>query len=107
MNSHKLIVDPKVIQEDYKAIQEYPGERAQHYSLFYQMTRITRDKGALAQDDRLDALSIAVNYWVEKMAQDAQVMQQRHREQLLEEELRKFMEAAGGSPSKGLRWVRV
>jgi len=107
MNSHKLIVDPKVIQEDYRAIQEYPGERAQHYSLFYQMTRITRDKGALTQDDRLDALAIAVGYWTEKMAQDAEVQAQRRREELLELELRKFLEAAGGSVPGGPRWVRV
>lgn len=109
MNAHKLIVDPKVIQEDYKTIQEYPGESAQQYSLFYQMTRITRDKGALRHDDRLDALSIAVGYWTEKMAQDAERRQQEHRQQLLEVELKKFVENATGYPAthKGLCWVNV
>jgi hypothetical protein len=34
------------------------------------MTRLTRDRGALQHDDRLDALAIAVGYWVESMARD-------------------------------------
>ena len=36
----------------------------------YQLTRITRDKGALAQDDRLDALAMAVTYFAASMATD-------------------------------------
>jgi hypothetical protein len=35
------------------------------------MTRITRQRGALKHDDRLDALAIAVAYWVESMGMDA------------------------------------
>lgn len=33
--------------------------------MFYQMTRITKERGALKHDDRLDALAMAVAYWVE------------------------------------------
>ena len=33
-----------------------------------QLTRITRDKGALAKDDRLDALAMAVAYWAKALS---------------------------------------
>jgi hypothetical protein len=41
----------------------------QRYQLFFQMTRITRDKGALAKDDRIEALAMAVGYWAERLLQ--------------------------------------
>ena len=34
------------------------------------MTRLTRDKGSLQYDDRLDVLAMGVKYWWEQMAQD-------------------------------------
>ena len=64
MSTHRLIVDQKVIQRDFETAKDVK------YSLFYQMTRLTRDRGALIHDDRLDALAIAVAYWTESMARD-------------------------------------
>ena len=91
MNQHRLVFDKEVIQKDYDSIQKYPNDIAQRYSLFYQMTRITKDRGALAHDDRLDALAMAANYWVEQMATDAdELMIERHNE-LLDIELDKFL----------------
>ena len=91
MNQHRLVFDKDVIQKDYDSIQKYPNDIAQRYSLFYQMTRITKDRGALAHDDRLDALAMATAYWVEQMATDAdELMVERHNE-LLDIELDKFI----------------
>ena len=56
MNQHRLIVDKSVIKEDAESIKIYPLEHQQRYSLFYQMTRITKDRGCLSHDDRLDCL---------------------------------------------------
>jgi hypothetical protein len=91
MNQHRLVFDKEVINKDYDSIQKYPNDIAQRYSLFYQMTRITKDRGALAHDDRLDALAMATAYWVEQMATDADdLMVERHNE-LLDIELDKFI----------------
>lgn len=81
---HRLIVDTDLINEDYESASD------PRYSLFYQMTRITRDRGALQHDDRLDALAIAVAYWVEQMGQDNERQVQKHRDKLLQKELKQF-----------------
>ena len=47
----------------------------------------------MTHDDRLDAISIAVNYWTEQMAQDAEVKMRERREDLLNAELEKFKDA--------------
>lgn len=49
----------------------------------YQMTRVTAERGALSNDDRLDALAMAVAYWVEQMAQDADKRIASRREETL------------------------
>ena len=106
MNQHRLIVDPKVIEKDYQSI-EGDGETQARYRLFYQMSRITRDRGSLAQDDRLDALAIAVNYWVQAMARDTQLAHQQHKEELLQKELDKFMQSAIGRKQSNQSWLNI
>ena len=54
----------------------------------------------MAQDDRLDALAIAVAYWVEQMAQDASRKMNDRREQLLDQELRDFTDHVQASISR-------
>lgn len=70
MNQHRLVVDPKVLLRDAVPRRDVEEEMAVRYSLFYQMTRITADRGALAHDDRLDALAGLVAYWLEVFARD-------------------------------------
>lgn len=105
MNQHKLIVNKDIIEKDFKSTQHLPPEQGIKYQAFYQMTRITREKGALANDDRLDALAIAVNYWVEAMARDIDDAMQEHKEDKLQKELDKFMEHAIGAKPKAKTWI--
>lgn len=87
MGSHKLAVDEQVIYDDYNSAKSKDGTHSTVYSGFYQMTRITRDKGALAHDDRLDALAIGVQYFVESMDVDSQKGNDQMLEDFLEEHL--------------------
>ena len=49
--------------------------------LFYQMSRMCREKGAVRHDDRLDALAQGVKYFTDAMSISAQeVIKQRKRD---------------------------
>ena len=87
MMRHKLIVNTSVIYDDYKVY-----ENDQKYSLIYQLTRLTRDKGALAHDDRLDAVTMAVAFWLESLDRDAQ----QGIDELEEEQLMKWWDSDFG-----------
>jgi hypothetical protein len=52
-NQHRMVVDSKAIRDDFENYNDYAEEQKARYQLFYQMTRITRDRGSLAKDDRL------------------------------------------------------
>lgn len=106
LNQHRLVVDEGVVRKDYEEAQK-SGDIgvSPHFSLIYQLTRVTRDRGALKHDDRLDALEGAVGYWLEQMAQDVDIAAQRHREDALQKDLDKFMEDAMGAPAGPPVWV--
>lgn len=91
--AHKVVIAPAVIEHDYKSAQKYPAEQQLRYMLMYQLTRLTRLRGALRNDDRLDALAIACNYWVEQMSQDADMKMNERREDLIKLELDKFQDS--------------
>ncbi len=98
MMRHRLVVDLGVVKQD---LQETLHSDRLMYSLFYQMSRITRDRGSLRHDDRLDVLAMAVRYWVDAMARDEEIAVEGYREQILQNELRIFMEhVVGGNNDK-------
>jgi len=110
MNSHRLIVDPKVVQNDFRLAsidadnvdnrnnnidsthRKNIGNN-QLYQLFYQMSRLTFQKGALRHDDRLDALSIAVSYWVEHMERHVEQGLEDYRQEQIDKSIESFMES--------------
>lgn len=104
MNSHKLIIDRKVIENDYDSTRHLPPEKALRYQLIYQMSRVTRHKGALAHDDRLDVLAMGVAYWAEQMAQDADDQIARRKDEALRDELENFAQGVLGRKPRPLSW---
>ena len=68
LNQHRLVVDHSVIQSDFRSNPDAPPEERLLYMLFYQMSRMCREKGAVRHDDRIDALAQAVKYYTDAMA---------------------------------------
>ena len=79
LNQHRLIVDRSVVEWDYSSNQDLPAEERLLYMLFYQMSRMCREKGAVKHDDRLDCLAQGVKYFTEALSISAyeQVKQRR------------------------------
>ena len=68
LNQHRLIVDRSVIEWDYKSNSDEAPELRLMYMLFYQMSRMCREKGAVKHDDRLDCLAQGVKYFTDAMS---------------------------------------
>ena len=102
MNQHRLVIDLDEAKKDYEDNKEAPRRQ-----LFYQMTRLTRDKGSLQYDDRVDVLAMGVNYWVEQMASDENLAYTERQEYELEENMRSFMEQVDKSYEDENVWVKV
>jgi len=68
LNQHRLIVDRSVIEWDFKSNPDAAPEERLLYMLFYQMSRMCREKGAVKHDDRLDCLSQGVKYFTDALS---------------------------------------
>ena len=95
MNQHRLIIGSEVIRKDAESTAHYPTEQQLKRQLMYQISRVTKDRGSLAHDDRLDALAMAVAYWSEQMGQDEDSKMKERQEELLDAELAIFMGEEG------------
>jgi hypothetical protein len=72
MNQHRLIIDRGVVEWDYNSNKDDPPEKRLLYMLFYQMSRMCREKFAIRHDDRLDSLAQGVKYFTDAMGISAQ-----------------------------------
>lgn len=63
MNQHRLVIDYTAIKNDIDFALSEPKNI--YYSMLYQMTHLTNERGCLAHDDRLDGLTLGVQYWNE------------------------------------------
>ena len=71
LNQHRLIVDRGVIDWDYASNKDSAPESRLLYMLFYQMSRMCREKGAVKHDDRLDTLAQGVKYFTDALSINA------------------------------------
>jgi hypothetical protein len=68
MNQHRLIIDRGLVEWDYNSNKDAPPEERILYMLFYQMSRMCREKGAVKHDDRLDSLAQGVKYFTDALS---------------------------------------
>lgn len=100
LNSHRLVIDRRVLEQDLKTQQESP-----RYSFVHQMTRLSRVKGALANDDRIESVAMAVSYFTERMRRDQDLAFEQHRAELMDAELQRFMQHVVGHRPKVLKFA--
>lgn len=87
LGSHKLVINEALIEKDYRSAVNADGTIDTKYSLMYQLTRITRERGALKHDDRLDALAIGVQFFTDSMEKDSKEGEKERLTEFLESHL--------------------
>jgi hypothetical protein len=68
--SHKLVINEKIIKNDLTSTEHYPVSQRQGFQFFHQLTKLTRERGSLIHDDRLEAVCGAVHYWLNRLGGD-------------------------------------
>lgn len=75
LNQHRLIIDQRLIDWDYRSNPDLAPEERLPRMLMYQLTRMCREKGAVKHDDRVDALALGVKYFQDILAISAKQAQ--------------------------------
>jgi hypothetical protein len=88
VTGHRLWIAAAVLRKDFSAGKDYVGiEQAKRrfYRLTYQLTRITKQKGCLAHDDRVDALASGVATFMGALRRQLETAAQDSREAYLKQ----------------------
>lgn len=89
LNQHRIVVDKALVTAD-------AATENVHYQLFHQLTRMTRERGAVKHDDRVEPLAMAVAYWASQLDRDVSDEERRHTEEMQEAEYLKFIQSFTG-----------
>lgn len=92
MNQHRLVIDSKVARDEAKLAEDDP-----QYSFLYQLTHLTKDRGSLRHEDKLEVVSRACRYYREQLATDHTKAEQAHREKLRDKAFREYEQNALGT----------
>ena len=92
LNQHRLVVDRSVIDWDYKSNPDEAPEKRLLYMLFYQMSRMCREKGAVRHDDRIDCLAQGIKYFTDAFGISAQEEIKARRREEWNQMLESFLE---------------
>jgi hypothetical protein len=96
MGSHRIVIDEALCRDLCRSNEGSEDRHALLKDGFYQLTHISREKGCLMFDDRIDVLAGGVKWFQENMAQRPEEGQRRVEESRREEALREFVNAATG-----------
>lgn len=96
LNQHRLVIDTGTARKD---------AQAGVHSLLYQLTHITRERGALRHDDRVDCLAHGVRYFLKVLQQDAASVEAAHLEKLRDQEMAEFRAKWYGRAMKKPRFM--
>ena len=94
MAQHRLVLDEDLAKREART-------EDHTFSLLYQLTHITRDRGALRHDDRLDALAGAVAHYMRSMGQDVDEAAKGVLQQRMDDEIDDFLEFMEGGAIMG------
>jgi len=81
-----------VIEWDFKSNPDAAPEERLLYMLFYQMSRMCREKGAVKHDDRLDCLAQGVKYYTDALAISARETMKLQRREVWNDMLEAWMD---------------
>ena len=103
LNQHRLVIDYTALKNDI----EYSLQDTQntYYSMVFQLTHLNRERGSLIHDDRLDAITLGVQWWNDYgiLKQDSSIALELYNKKLIADELRRragiFNKMNGGNRS--------
>jgi hypothetical protein len=93
MGAHRLIISKDVIDSD---IREAQNRNTVKYSLIHQMTRMMREKGAIAHEDRLETVQMAASFFEDRVQINVNKGVERHKAKLLKKELDSWQKEVPG-----------
>ena len=92
LNQHRLVIDKSIVEWDYSSNKSAAPEERLLYMLFYQMSRMCRQKYAVKHDDRLDCLAQGVKYFIDAFGISAREQIKLRKREEWDDQLEAFLD---------------
>lgn len=99
MNQHRVVIDKSVAAHNSTVDESGSAVRCG----LYQLAHITKDRGSLKHDDRIDVLAQSVGYWRDQLEMDNRNSEEVWREREKQKALDEFMKSCGKNAGNGNR----
>lgn len=106
MQRHRVVLHKAVFSYDAKYCKKYSIEQRAQYSVFYQISNITTDRGSLPHDDRIEALAGCVRMWKGELEVDEGKAEEARQRAKAQEFLNNPMGYAEGGNANAPRGAR-
>lgn len=96
VTGHRLVIAAETLRKDYKAGTEYASveqAKKRNYRLTYQMTRVTKQKGCLPHDDRIDMVASGVAKFIGVLRRQLEEAARENKDLLMAQEVEKLIES--------------
>lgn len=90
LGQHRIAIDANALRRDAAPRDGMGEEAAMSYRLAYQLSRLTRQRGCLHHDDRIDVLAQACGYWVEQLALSADEARDKEEDDYMDDVVRNW-----------------
>src|SRR5690606_9991512 len=85
LQRHKIVLHPRVFEDDVKYCAQHALDKRTQFSLFYQIDNITTDRDSLQKDDRIEALSMLIKQFHSALVLDEKQAAQQREQQAYQE----------------------
>lgn len=108
LTQHRVVLNRSIVTQDLKTAARRTeqfgaeGDGGAVYQLPYQLTRLTRERGALKHDDRVEALAGLVAHFTAQQRQTSEDAHARHLGRLRDAEVAKFLREFEGTEPPSL-----
>lgn len=102
ISNKRMIMNEQVIHDDIASLAKYPQDKRKQYSFLFQLSRITRVKGSLAHEDRLEALEGTCRHWIEDLDADSDRILSEQRQEEIDAQIAKTLGHPNEETSKML-----
>ncbi len=101
LTGHRLVLNEAALRADFTvSYEDIEDAQRRFYRLTYQLTRLTKAKGAIAHDDRVDGYASAVQELIELLRQQTEDARKANVEEQMRQEIQRLLDvrATQGMP---------
>src|SRR5271165_4565309 len=106
-DKHKLVMAKVLATKNDRFAEQLPIKEINRHRLFNALAPITKDKGSLVNDERIDAVALGVNDGTDQMVLDFKREEDRCRQDVVDKDVGQFISRVLVRRATPRKWIQI